>query len=48
VRFVELALRRGERGLLPHLALFFKSPLGTTEHRLDRQWQALLAHLGVS
>jgi myo-inositol-1-phosphate synthase len=45
IRLVELAQRRGERGVLTHLGLFFKSPIGTTEHRLDRQWQALIAHL---
>ena len=45
IRLVELAQRRGERGALHHLALFFKSPLGTAEHRLERQWQTLLAHL---
>jgi len=45
VRLVELAQRRGERGVLAYLALFFKSPLGASEHRLDRQWQALVRHL---
>ncbi len=45
IRLVELAARRGERGVLAHLALFFKNPMGTSEHRLDRQWLALLAHL---
>ncbi len=51
IRLVELAQRRGERGLLDHLGLFFKSPLGETpgavrEHRLERQWQHLIDHLG--
>lgn len=45
VRLVDLAQRRGERGALPYLAVFFKDPIGTAEHRLERQWQALLAHL---
>jgi myo-inositol-1-phosphate synthase len=45
IRLVELAQRHGERGVLAHLALFFKSPIGTSEHRLDRQWQALVHHL---
>lgn len=45
IRLTELAQRRGERGVLGHLALFFKSPLGTTEHRLERQWQTLVTHL---
>jgi len=45
IRLVELAQRRGEVGVLPHLAVFFKKPLGTDEHRLERQWQALLEHV---
>ncbi len=45
IRLVELALRRGERGALAYLGLFFKRPVGTHEHRLDRQWLALLAHV---
>jgi myo-inositol-1-phosphate synthase len=48
VRFVDLARRRGERGLLPYLGFFFKRPLGSTEHRLDRQFSALCVHLGVA
>lgn len=52
VRLVELAQRRGERGVLGHLGLFFKSPIappgtGPVEHRLELQWQHLLTHLGV-
>ncbi len=43
VRFVELARRRGETGLLRFLASFFKSPLGVVEHRFDRQFQMLEA-----
>ena len=45
IRLVELAQRRGERGVLEHLAVFFKSPIGCAEHRLERQWQLLLDHL---
>jgi myo-inositol-1-phosphate synthase len=45
IRLVELAQRRGEVGVLTHLAVFFKKPLGTDEHRLERQWQALLDHV---
>jgi len=49
IRLVELAQRLGERGVLTHLGLFFKSPAvapgGAAEHRLERQWLALLAHL---
>ncbi|HVV87056.1 MAG TPA: inositol-3-phosphate synthase [Kofleriaceae bacterium] len=45
IRLVELAQRRGEKGVLDHLGLFFKSPIGSREHRLERQWQRLLEHL---
>ena len=45
IRLVEYAQRRGERGVLGYLGLFFKSPIGSREHRLDRQWQRLLSHL---
>ena len=41
VRLVELAHRRGERGLLTFLASFFKSPLGVDEHNFVRQFQLL-------
>jgi myo-inositol-1-phosphate synthase len=43
VRFTELAHRRGERGLLPFLACFFKSPLGVEEHDFGRQFETLQA-----
>ena len=35
------AQRRGESGVMAHLAGFFKSPMGTTEHEFSRQWAAL-------
>jgi len=41
VRLVERSQRRGESGLLTHLASFFKSPLGVTEHGFVRQFQML-------
>ena len=41
VRLAELAKRRGEAGLMPHLACFFKAPLGVEEHRLSEQFQML-------
>ncbi|MFO1077085.1 MAG: inositol-3-phosphate synthase [Planctomycetota bacterium] len=41
VRLAELAQRRGEAGPMPHLACFFKQPLGVREHDLHRQWQML-------
>ncbi|MFY9345399.1 MAG: inositol-3-phosphate synthase [Planctomycetota bacterium] len=45
VRFADLAARRGEAGPMPHLACFFKQPLGVAEHNLHRQWQMLVAYL---
>jgi myo-inositol-1-phosphate synthase len=39
-RLALLAQRRGERGVMAHLACFFKSPLGTGEHDFFRQWAA--------
>jgi myo-inositol-1-phosphate synthase len=41
VRFAELAKRRGESGLMKHLACFFKDPLGVDEHRLYEQFRML-------
>jgi myo-inositol-1-phosphate synthase len=48
IRLAEMAQRRGDRGVLVHLGLFFKSPMGSAEHRLERQWQALLEHLEIT
>lgn len=45
VRLVELAKRRGEGGLMPHLASYFKAPLGVEEHRLYEQFQMLLRYV---
>lgn len=42
VRLAEFAKRRGERGLMPHLAAFFKAPLGVDEFRLHEQHRLLL------
>jgi myo-inositol-1-phosphate synthase len=42
-RFAELALRRGESGVMTALAPFFKDPMGTDEQRLVAQDEALLA-----
>lgn len=41
VRFADLAKRRGERGLMPHLATYFKNPLGAHEQRLYEQYRML-------
>lgn len=42
IRFVELSHRRGEIGLLTHLASFFKQPIGVKEHDFFRQFSLLL------
>lgn len=44
-RLVDLARRRGESGPVGALALFFKTPEGSTEMNLHRQYEALLAWL---
>jgi myo-inositol-1-phosphate synthase len=45
IRLVELAQRRGERGVLDYLAVFFKDPMGASEHRLEQQWRLLIDRL---
>jgi myo-inositol-1-phosphate synthase len=42
VRLADLAKRRGEAGLMPHLAGYFKDPLGVNEHRFYEQMRILL------
>ena len=41
VRLSERSARDGERGLLTHLACFFKSPLGVAEQDFGRQFELL-------
>jgi myo-inositol-1-phosphate synthase len=41
VRLTELAMCRGQKGLLKFLASFFKSPLGVGEHSFVLQYQML-------
>lgn len=41
-RLSALAIARGEGGILPSLAFFFKDPAGTNEHALERQHLMLL------
>lgn len=41
IRLAELAKRRGEGGLMPHLAPFFKAPIGVTLHALPDQFRIL-------
>ena len=45
IRFSELAHRRGEAGLMPHLASYFKDPFGVTEHGLHEQFQMLIEYV---
>jgi myo-inositol-1-phosphate synthase len=40
-RLVLLAQRRGESGVLKHLACFFKSPLGVDQHDFNKQFELL-------
>ena len=44
-RLADRALRRGERGLLDYLAVFFKEPLGSNETGHERQLALLIRHL---
>lgn len=44
-RLSDLALRRSESGPMTHAACFFKSPVGTTEHDLFRQYAMLDRYL---
>lgn len=41
VRMAELGRRRGESGLMPHLACFFKEPLGVSEYAFPEQFGML-------
>ncbi len=44
-RLALLAQRRGESGVMPHLACFFKNPMGTTEHDFFKEFGMLEAYL---
>jgi myo-inositol-1-phosphate synthase len=46
VRLTLLAQRRGETGVLKHLACFFKSPMGTGEHDFFKQMEMLAEYVG--
>ena len=48
VRLAELAHRRGEAGLMTHLASYFKDPLGVTEHRLSGQHEMLMDYVSIA
>lgn len=45
LRLTLLSQRRGEAGVLTHLACFFKNPLGTDEHDFFRQMTLLEAYV---
>lgn len=45
IRLAVLAKRRREGGLMPHLGLFFKAPVGGEEYCLAEQYQRLQAYL---
>lgn len=46
VRLTLLAQRRGEVGVLKHLACFFKSPMGCDEHDFFKQMEMLAEYAG--
>lgn len=45
IRLAEFAHRRGEIGLMPQLACFFKNPLGVATHSFSEQVQLLLDYV---
>ncbi len=45
IRLGEIAMKVGDSGLMPHLAFFFKSPIGVKEHNLSYQFQSLVRYL---
>jgi myo-inositol-1-phosphate synthase len=47
-RLALLAQRRGEAGCLRHLACFFKSPMGVTEHDFFKQFAMLAEYVGAA
>jgi myo-inositol-1-phosphate synthase len=47
VRLAALAKRRGESGLMPHLASFFKAPLGVDNHAFQDQFRMLVDYAEV-
>ena len=44
VRFAAFAYKKGEKGLMKHLAFFFKSPVDVDEHNLHEQFQMLQSY----
>jgi myo-inositol-1-phosphate synthase len=48
VRLTDLARKRGEAGLMPQLASFFKDPLGVHEHGLHQQYELLMSYVDTA
>ena len=48
VRLTLLAQRRGESGVLKHLACFFKSPMGCEEHDFFKQMEMLTEYVSMA
>jgi myo-inositol-1-phosphate synthase len=48
VRLTLLAQRRGEVGVLKHLACFFKSPMGCDEHDFFKQMEMLTEYVALA
>lgn len=44
IRLVHFSYQNGEWGTLPHLACFFKNPLGVQEHRFMTQFETLVQY----
>ena len=47
IRLASFAKARGEAGLMPHLASFFKAPIGARAHSLPEQFRLLTEYAGV-
>jgi myo-inositol-1-phosphate synthase len=45
VRLAEFAKSRGESGLMPHLASYFKAPVGVEEYSLHEQFRMLMKYV---
>ncbi|MGC8491093.1 MAG: inositol-3-phosphate synthase [Syntrophobacteraceae bacterium] len=48
IRLADLAKRRGEAGLMPQLASFFKAPAGVETHSLPEQFRMLLDYAQIA
>lgn len=48
IRLTDYAKKRGEAGIMTHLASFFKAPIGVNEYRLDEQFRMLTNYLNYA